>query len=107
MEDYLDAFDGIVIAVSHDRYFLDRIVHRIFALEGDGHIQQYEGGYGDYLIARAKRYPNRYLPDGSIRGNEKSGQGEARTAEKKETEGKDIRKTFRLCYNSNIGVIQK
>lgn len=92
LEDYLDAFDGIVIAVSHDRYFLDRIVHRIFALEGDGHIQQYEGGYGDYLIARAKRYPNRYLPDGSIRGNEKSGQGEARTAEKKETEGKDIRK---------------
>ena len=92
LEDYLDAFDGIVIAVSHDRYFLDRIVHRIFALEGDGHIQQYEGGYGDYLIARAKRYPNRYLPDGSIRGNEKSGQGEARTAEKKETEAKDIRK---------------
>lgn len=92
LEDYLDAFDGIVIAVSHDRYFLDRIVHRIFALEGDGHIQQYEGGYGDYLIARAKRYPNRYLPDGSIRGNEKSGQGEAHTAEKKETEGKDIRK---------------
>ena len=92
LEDYLDAFDGIVIAVSHDRYFLDRIVHRIFALEGDGHIQQYEGGYGDYLIARAKRYPNRYLPDGSIRGNEKSGQEEEHTAEKKETEGKDIRK---------------
>ena len=92
LEDYLDAFDGIVIAVSHDRYFLDRIVHRIFALEGDGHIQQYEGGYGDYLIARAKRYPNRYLPDGSIRGNEKSDSGEARKAEKKETEAKDIRK---------------
>ena len=92
LEDYLDAFDGIVIAVSHDRYFLDRIVHRIFALEQDGHIQQYEGGYGDYLIARAKRYPNRYLPDGSIRANEKSGQGEVRTAEKKETESKDIRK---------------
>lgn len=92
LEDYLDAFDGIVIAVSHDRYFLDRIVHRIFVLEQDGHIQQYEGGYGDYLIARAKRYPNRYLPDGSIRANEKSGQGEVRTAEKKETESKDIRK---------------
>ncbi|MGN0426705.1 MAG: ABC-F family ATP-binding cassette domain-containing protein [Agathobacter sp.] len=92
LEDYLDAFDGIVIAVSHDRYFLDRIVHRIFALEGDGHIQQYEGGYGDYLTARAERYPNRYLPDGSIRANEKSGQGEARTAEKKGTESIDIRK---------------
>lgn len=92
LEDYLDAFDGIVIAVSHDRYFLDRIVHRIFALEGDGHIQQYEGGYGDYLTARAERYPNRYLPDGSIRTNEKSGQGEARTAEKKGTESIDIRK---------------
>ena len=92
LEDYLDAFDGIVIAVSHDRYFLERIVHRIFALEGDGHIQQYEGGYGDYLTARAERYPNRYLPDGSIRTNEKSGQVEARTAEKKGAESIDIRK---------------
>lgn len=51
LEDYLDHFDGIVITVSHDRYFLDRIVNRIFAFEGNGVIRQYEGGYSDYRIA--------------------------------------------------------
>lgn len=49
LEDYLDSFDGIVITVSHDRYFLDRVVSRIFCFEGNGHITQYEGGYTDYL----------------------------------------------------------
>lgn len=49
LEDYLDQYDGIVIAVSHDRYFLDRVVKRIFAFEKDGVIRQYEGGYTDYL----------------------------------------------------------
>lgn len=52
LEDYLDAFDGIVITVSHDRYFLDRIARRIFAFEGESVIRQYEGGYSDYLLAR-------------------------------------------------------
>lgn len=52
LEDYLDSFQGIVITVSHDRYFLDRIAERIFAFEGDGAIKQYEGGYSDYLRAR-------------------------------------------------------
>ena len=52
LEEYLDSFDGIVITVSHDRYFLDRIVHRIFAFEGNGQIRQYEGNYSDYLNAR-------------------------------------------------------
>ena len=45
-----------MITVSHDRYFLDRIVRRIFAFEENGHIQQYEGGYSDYLIAYERRY---------------------------------------------------
>ena len=48
LEDYLDSFDGIVITVSHDRYFLDRVVRRIFSFEGNGVIKQYEGGYTDY-----------------------------------------------------------
>ena len=51
LEDYLDSFQGIVITVSHDRYFLDRIVRRIFAFEGDGKITQYEGGFTDYQAA--------------------------------------------------------
>lgn len=57
LEDYLDSFDGIVITVSHDRYFLDRVVRRIFAFEGDGVIWQYEGGYSDYQIAYEIRHP--------------------------------------------------
>lgn len=48
LEEYLDGFAGIVIVVSHDRYFLDRIVDRIFAFEAGGHLTQYEGGYSDY-----------------------------------------------------------
>lgn len=49
LEDYLDRFAGIVIVVSHDRYFLDRTVSRIFAFEADGTLRQYEGGYTDYF----------------------------------------------------------
>lgn len=54
LEDYLDSFDGIVITVSHDRYFLDRVVRRIFSFEDNGKIQQYEGGYTDYI--QKKKY---------------------------------------------------
>ena len=52
LEDYLDSFQGIVITVSHDRYFLDRVVRRIFAFEGNGVIRQYEGGFTDYQIKK-------------------------------------------------------
>lgn len=52
LEDYLDSFNGIIITVSHDRYFLDNLVDRIFAFEGNGTLKQYEGGYTDYLEAR-------------------------------------------------------
>ncbi|MCR4832196.1 MAG: ABC-F family ATP-binding cassette domain-containing protein [Butyrivibrio sp.] len=50
LEDYLDSFPGIILTVSHDRYFLDRVVTRIFAFEPDGSLYQSEGGYSDYLI---------------------------------------------------------
>ncbi len=52
LEDYLDKFNGIVIEVSHDRYFLDRTVKRIFAFEGNGVINRYEGGYSDYVLRK-------------------------------------------------------
>lgn len=51
LEDYLDSFAGAVIAVSHDRYFLDRFAQKIFALEQDGSIKPYIGGYSDYAEA--------------------------------------------------------
>ncbi len=62
LEDYLDNYDGIVITVSHDRYFLDRIGKRIFAFEGNGRITQYEGGYTDYMNKRPE------YTDGSVLG---------------------------------------
>jgi len=49
LEDYLDHFAGIVIAVSHDRYFLDRVVTRIFAFRENGELFRSEGNYSDYL----------------------------------------------------------
>ncbi len=55
LEDYLDSFAGIVITVSHDRYFLDDVVDRIFAFEGEGRLVQYEGGYSDYMEARKRK----------------------------------------------------
>ena len=54
LEDYLNAFTGIVITVSHDRYFLDNVADRIFEFNGDGTLTQYEGGYTEYLEARQR-----------------------------------------------------
>ena len=53
LEDYLDRYEGIVAAVSHDRYFLDRTMKRIFAFEEGGRLRQYEGGYTDYAARKA------------------------------------------------------
>lgn len=52
LEDYIEQFQGIVITVSHDRYFLDRIVNRLFVFEKEAHIRQIEGVYSDYLETR-------------------------------------------------------
>ena len=57
LEDYLNSFNGIVITVSHDRYFLDNVADRILELDGNGHVSQYEGGYTDYLRAKEERGP--------------------------------------------------
>ncbi len=53
LEDYLDSYSGCVIAVSHDRYFLDRVAEHIFAFEKDGHIKEYPGNYSLYLEFKA------------------------------------------------------
>lgn len=50
LEDYLDSFRGILIVVSHDRYFLDRVVRKLLVFDGEGHISQFEGGYTDYYV---------------------------------------------------------
>ena len=55
LEEYLLSFQGIVITVSHDRYFLDNVADRIFEFDGQGGLRQYEGGYTDYLKAKKNR----------------------------------------------------
>ena len=69
LEDYLDNFQGIVITVSHDRYFLDRMVRRIFAFEGDGNVVQYEGGFTDYQAAYLMKHPELSGGNGVGRGS--------------------------------------
>ena len=68
LEDYLDTFPGIVVTVSHDRYFLDRVVNRIFAFEGDGAVVQYEGGFTDYQTARERKQGGREAPSAMEKG---------------------------------------
>lgn len=70
LEDYLDTFPGIVIAVSHDRYFLDRVVNRIFAFEGQGKVTQYEGGFTDYQIAWSARHPQATGDQKGVKGGD-------------------------------------
>ena len=70
LEDYLSSFAGIVVAVSHDRYFLDDMADRIFAFEGEGILAQYEGGYTDYLEAFRKK--NGWSAAGSAQKTEPS-----------------------------------
>lgn len=70
LEDYLDGFAGIIITVSHDRYFLDRVVTRIFAFRPDGSLFQSEGGYTDYLIHTGRLGGNESLSTGKSGGGE-------------------------------------
>lgn len=91
LEDYLDSFAGIVIAVSHDRYFLDRTVHRILALE-DGVISQYEGGYTDYQVEKLRRNLERgERADGGAAGSD-SAEKEASKQRAEETRRKRARR---------------
>ncbi|WP_122639548.1 ABC-F family ATP-binding cassette domain-containing protein [Romboutsia sp. Marseille-P6047] len=77
LEDYLDEFRGVVISVSHDRYFLDRICNKIFAYEGNGNIHIFTGNYSDYLIYK------------EIQGIEFE---EAQNSERKEETPKEVKK---------------
>ncbi len=54
LEDYLDGFNGCLVVVSHDRYFLDRTVEHIFRFEAAGHVRQYPGNYSAFLAARQR-----------------------------------------------------
>ena len=87
LEDYLDSFQGIVVTVSHDRYFLDRVVRRIFAFEGQGKVTQYEGGFTDYQAAFQEKYPEG-LPGQAEEAVKNSEATEKKTKEKPRGERK-------------------
>ena len=75
LEDYLTSFSGIIVAVSHDRYFLDNIADRIFAFDADGHLRQYEGGYTDYLETKKAREAVKMEASENADGLAKQGMG--------------------------------
>lgn len=88
LEDYLNSFVGIVIAVSHDRYFLDNVADRILEFDGEGHLVQYEGGYTDYLEAKNRRgKEEEKTPD-------KNGQKEKSSAAKSWKQNRPVRLKF-------------
>lgn len=96
LESYLDTFQGIVIAVSHDRYFLDRTMKRIFAFEGGGIIRQYEGNYSDYLLRKSVEAEMLKEADGSGRNAgraEKDADKEAASAKNGGAEGATDKKS--------------
>ena len=86
LEDYLDDFPGAVIAVSHDRYFLDRMADKIFAFEGNGQLRQYAGGYSDYQ-------DKRLLTEAA--GSQKTGRVET----KKPMDSGEVKKTRKFTFN--------
>lgn len=81
LEDYLDGFAGIVIVVSHDRYFLDRTVDRIFSFEGGGRLKQYEGGFSDYY--EKKQAENGIASDGATQSVKEVVSGDTTSAKPK------------------------
>ena len=81
LEDYLDGFAGIVIVVSHDRYFLDRTVDRIFSFEGGGRLKQYEGGFSDYY--EKKQAENGIASDGATQSVKETVSGDTTSAKPK------------------------
>ncbi len=89
LEDYLDSFDGIVITVSHDRYFLDRVVNRIFAFEEGGVIRQYEGGYTDYIHKRPTPVEEK------INGREKGTSDSKRAKEEYRNQNKKLKFSYK------------
>lgn len=87
LEEYLDTFAGAVIAVSHDRYFLDRFARRIFAVEAGGVLRQYPGGYSDYERSRQLEALEQEEMKGSGEALQKTLQNKKKPAEKNRTAG--------------------
>lgn len=96
LEDYLDSFDGIVITVSHDRYFLDRVVRRIFSFEENGVIDQYEGGYTDYINRKKEKG---LLEENALLKTKSSSAGKSDSDKTQKEEYKIRNKKLKFSYN--------
>ena len=96
LEDYLDSFDGIVITVSHDRYFLDRVVRRIFSFEENGVIDQYEGGYTDYINRKKEKG---LLEENALVKTKSSSAGKSDSDKTEKEEYKIRNKKLKFSYN--------
>ena len=75
LEDFLDSFSGVIITVCHDRYFLDRVVDKLFVFTGDGHIEIVHGSYSDYKDALDESSGSKrpfYMPNDNIPANSKA-----------------------------------
>lgn len=71
LEDYLESFPGVVIAVSHDRYFLDKLMNHVFVLAGNGEVRHYTGGYTDYRADVAEQERIKKQSTASVSNGEK------------------------------------
>ncbi|MCR1953476.1 ABC-F family ATP-binding cassette domain-containing protein [Clostridioides mangenotii] len=92
LEDYLDGFDGVIITVSHDRYFLNRVCKKIFAYEGNGKIYIYTGNYTDYTIYRE-------IQNIKFEEENKLKSSSEKNTEKQKTEKPKEKKKVKLSYN--------
>ncbi len=90
LEDYLDDFGGVVITVSHDRYFLDRICNKIFSYKGNGKIDIYTGNYGDYLLSKEEEAVNNEEKEVAVDKNKKEP-----SVDKNKNKGKVLKFSFK------------
>lgn len=95
LEDYLESFPGIVVVVSHDRYFLDNVVDRIFEFDGSGHLKQYEGGYTDYLETKARLTNSTSGSQGSNKDNTKNTKNSSGNKDWKKDQPVKLKFTFK------------
>ena len=109
LEDYLKKFKGALLMITHDRYFLDRVVRRIFAFEGGGAIRQYEGGYTDYQAACGERIAAEMEASGTASGQERgrgqktggafgAGTSDAAETAKDKNRGRQREKKLKFSY---------
>jgi ATP-binding cassette subfamily F protein uup len=100
LEDYLDNFQGILIVVSHDRYFLDRVVRKLLVFDNCGHINQFEGGYTDYYVTHGSFAGS----GGGINSYGSSGTGNANSASDIKRRGTDLNGGAYGNNSRNFGV---